>query len=264
MRSFQSEQVNESLLQEHFNRLTQGAGSISTREQERISRTLALVPDTWHSVIDVGCGDGRVSSSLLKRGCRVVGIDWSSDSVARFPGEKHVCDIRAEWPISEMFDGAICCEVLEHLTPADAARVITQIRTHVRKGFLLTVPAREVLEENTVACCQCRRDYHVWSHIQRFDEFGDVDRMAGLPSHVRDLIAASGVRPSSTFTRIRRKLGFSPYDPSYLCPYCGAPLAQSMTPSVLIRCVNKVLTWAQYVCSPFRAPGGWFACRYEV
>jgi SAM-dependent methyltransferase len=246
----------------HFDLLAENQAPLSEMEKIRIHETAAMVPESWRVVVDVGCGDGRVSKELIRRGLRVVGIDWSAKSVAHFPGETRVCDIRAPWPFTESFDGAICCEVLEHLEPPEAARVVTQLKANTRRGFLVSVPAREDFAGNIATCQACGKDYHVWGHCQRFGSFADVDAMLQSPSVERRLIAGNGVRAWDRLLRWQKRLGFWPWAASYLCPFCGERLMSPPVPPFRNRVANKLIAAFHRLTSPLRRPSGWFVCRY--
>lgn len=249
----------------YFDLRAQNPNELTVRERDRILCTAELVPSHWRRIVDVGCGDGRVSRVLIERGHTVVGIDWSSKSLQHFPGETRVCDIRKPWPFSEPFDGAICCEVLEHLMPDEAGQVVAQLRENSTQGILVTVPAHETLEANLVACPSCGEDFHLWGHSQAFESFKAVDRLVGKPATCSRFISLEGeARSSSLFAKWRRRHGFSPYDPSVLCPHCGAHLGKPAQSSLVDRLLNKGISLSNRVTAPFRPRGGWFACRYDA
>lgn len=237
---------------------------LSTVEVARIQATIPLVPREWKRIIDVGCGDGRVSRELIKSCFKVTGIDWSNKSVEHFPGFAYVSDIRSPWPITEPFDGAICCEVLEHLQPDEARKVIAQISSNITGGFLITVPAHENLESNTVDCQQCGRAYHIWGHCQTFKSFEDVDLMVGLPSKLRVHINPGRGRRSNFLQRWPRYLGQYPYHPAYVCPHCGTHLKPPESVHIVNRLLLKGIAAINRLAAPFQPKGGWFACRYNM
>lgn len=235
---------------------------LSFSEMVRIRETVNMVPANWKRILDVGCGDGRVSRELAKKGFSVMGIDWSRDSIQHFPGMAISCDIRDTWPINERFDGIVCCEVLEHLQVDDARKIIAQIASTAILGFLITVPANENLGSNIVTCPHCGNKYHIWGHMQNFNGFSDVDRMVQLDSSVRKHINPEGRKRSDRYNRWRSVFGSYPYDPSYLCPWCGMTLPPP-TPHMLESLFLKGISLLNRVTVPFQPEGGWYACRYD-
>jgi ubiquinone/menaquinone biosynthesis C-methylase UbiE len=71
------------------------------------------------SVLDVGCGTGRHSIELAKRGYTVTGLDLSAEMLAKAAAKAEAENVKVEWVHSdatqfafpEKFDAAIClCE----------------------------------------------------------------------------------------------------------------------------------------------------------
>lgn len=93
-------------------------------------------------VLDVGCGDGFLSEILIKNGCRVTGIDYSSEAIkkaSRLPGEYLQVDFYDYKP-KKQFDWIICSEVLEHLD--DDRQALKMMFSWLKPGgnLLLSVP----------------------------------------------------------------------------------------------------------------------------
>jgi len=111
----------------------------------------ALLPPPPIDVLDAGCGDGLFSRRLQEAGYRVSGIDFSERAIgfARIlaPGAAfEVLDVRAlaaEPAFEHRFDAAVLVEVLEHVAPADHARVLAGLFRTVRPGgcLVVTVPS---------------------------------------------------------------------------------------------------------------------------
>lgn len=78
---------------------------------------MALPPGS--SILDVGCGTGRHSIELAKRGYAVTGLDLSTEMLAKAADAAKAADVRVEWIHSDAarfslpakYDAAIClCE----------------------------------------------------------------------------------------------------------------------------------------------------------
>lgn len=87
---------------------------------ESLIEWLALRPG--ERVLDIGCGDGRLTAKLVACGCNIVGIDSSPEQIAaaRDAGlDAHVIDAR-ELPFGSEFDAAFSNAALHWIKEADA------------------------------------------------------------------------------------------------------------------------------------------------
>lgn len=102
----------------------------------------------FKSLVEVGCGDGRIISEIQKRHleCRFVGIDYSPRAIAFAKAfnpnvDFRVVDVTAESP-KEVFDVVLLSEVLEHIHPKDIPDFMISLRDlmHQDSLLILTVP----------------------------------------------------------------------------------------------------------------------------
>ena len=92
-----------------------------------------LGPDC-RSVLEPGCGPGRVLEPLARRGLEAVGIDRSPAMVelARARGVEVVLADMTDFELGRTFDGALCpINTLAHLTPAELARHLERMGRHL-------------------------------------------------------------------------------------------------------------------------------------
>ena len=106
-------------------------------------------------VLDVGCGNGAITSAVASLGCEVVGVDVSESSIERaresnrFPNARFEVVLGDEFDLNDGYDLIICSEVLEHLHRPQ--RLLKTIVRHLKDdGFLfITIPngygPREIL-----------------------------------------------------------------------------------------------------------------------
>jgi 2-polyprenyl-3-methyl-5-hydroxy-6-metoxy-1,4-benzoquinol methylase len=87
---------------------------------------LALIPDNAKTVLDVGCGMGRLTAKLATNQRKVVGIDLSPEMIARAREKVHdglsfICAdfLSYDWG-SQTFDCVITAAALHHI-PIDSA-----------------------------------------------------------------------------------------------------------------------------------------------
>jgi SAM-dependent methyltransferase len=119
-------------------------------EADFIVEQLALTGDA--ALLDVPCGDGRLSLNLAARGYRLTGIDLAAPLIERaraaaarrqLPATFEARDMR-DLPAHGMFDGAFCCgNSFAYLDDAGNAEFLRAISGALKPGarFLLDYPA---------------------------------------------------------------------------------------------------------------------------
>jgi 2-polyprenyl-3-methyl-5-hydroxy-6-metoxy-1,4-benzoquinol methylase len=101
------------------------------------------------TLLDAGCGAGRYDGMLVEAGHRVLGIDQSEKMLARarehfpeerFPGLRYV-----KMGLQEMdfgseqaeFDGMICVDAMEHVSPQDWPGIVDHFQKALKPGGVL-------------------------------------------------------------------------------------------------------------------------------
>jgi SAM-dependent methyltransferase len=82
-----------------------------------------LDPQPGERILDLGCGDGRLTEQLVAAGCEVVGVDGSAQQVAAARGrglEARVADARS-LPFEREFDAVFTNATLHWVKPPEAA-----------------------------------------------------------------------------------------------------------------------------------------------
>lgn len=112
------------------------------------------LPSPPATVLDVGCGDGRVSAEIVRQGYAVTGIDYLELSIlfakTMVPeGTFFVADIRddliANCGLNKgQFDTVVMVEVYEHIPPEDCAVVLANVYNILRSGgtLIISVPTK--------------------------------------------------------------------------------------------------------------------------
>lgn len=114
---------------------------------------LSLLPGSPGLAVDLGCGPGLLAGQLLERGAAVIGIDQSSNLLARARRNFPAADFRAgtleRIPLDDgRADLVIAAMVLHHLP--DPARGLREIFRVLRPGGFLIVADLERHEEETM------------------------------------------------------------------------------------------------------------------
>jgi SAM-dependent methyltransferase len=113
---------------------------------------LSLQPSGW--VLDVGCGTGRHSIELARRGFNVTGLDLSSEMLARAADAAKAAGANVEWvhadatrfSLPKKYDGAVCqplsilCNISRSLKPqANAVLTVLNAAAMLRKSTNMDV-----------------------------------------------------------------------------------------------------------------------------
>jgi SAM-dependent methyltransferase len=90
------------------------------------------------SVLEPGCGSGRMLEALRRHGLEFVGLDNSPAMVElaarRVGGDVALADI-ADFDLGRVLDGAVCpINTLAHLSPAELVRHLECMGRHLRPG----------------------------------------------------------------------------------------------------------------------------------
>jgi SAM-dependent methyltransferase len=135
--------------------------------KEDWARVDAITALPWQGrVLDVGSGDGTLGAMVVARHPEVEYIQRIEPDPQQIPQTGWMCG--RYWPVSTSFhaclerhfDGALCCEVLEHLTPEAGLALLKQIKTACKPGARVCV---------TVPCCDGSRA-HYPGHIRLFEQ----------------------------------------------------------------------------------------------
>lgn len=161
---------NIELKDDYYDHYWSNVGDLSWTETERIKQTIALIPGDCSSVLDVGCGDGRITNCLLSHQYKcVVGLDQSSKALQYVKAEKILGSVD-KLPFSDRsFDVVLCCELLEHLPSEVYPSAVEEIERVAKKYIAITVPNNEALKRTFVTCPYCGCSFHAWRHLRSFD-----------------------------------------------------------------------------------------------
>jgi SAM-dependent methyltransferase len=145
------------------------AGSLSHEEEERIKQTLSLIPEDCTSLLDVACGDGRMTNYLIPCLGKVVGLERSREALRHVKADRVLGTLESLPFADGSFDLVLCCEVLEHLSFEVYPRAIEEMQRIASKHVIVTVPNRENLKKSLVTCPSCGCRFNPWRHLRSFN-----------------------------------------------------------------------------------------------
>ncbi len=131
--------------------------------REYLAKFLALVGRPG-IILSAACGEGRFDGLLVEAGHRVVGIDQSAGALARarehFPIERFpqiqyekigMQEMALDPAYQEAFDGLICMDAMEHISPEDWPVIMRSFSQALKPGgpLYLTADARDAAEIKT-------------------------------------------------------------------------------------------------------------------
>jgi SAM-dependent methyltransferase len=142
---------------------------VSFADKVRAEVSAALVPVDVRSILDLGCGDGRITNLLARQDRFVVGTDISKTALQRVNAYRVLASIDSLPFHSLSFDLVTAFEVLEHLPDDMLRKVLCEIKRVTRRYVIVSVPCRERRWSTMVKCASCGHSYNCYGHLHSFD-----------------------------------------------------------------------------------------------
>jgi len=234
---------------------------LSCPDTIRIQETLALLPQGITTVLDIGCGDGRLTDRIPAS--LVIGLDFSDVGLTTVKVPKVVGSVDQLPFRDHAVDVVVCTEVLEHLGDDVLARTVDEIKRVAKKYILISTPCCENLFLSSTRCGQCGCVFHISWHVRSFDMPDLIKRFAGFNVKAWRFFGERQAYESPFWLWwIRRVGGKWPINEAAICPDCGNT-----------RCGSEKGNWIAWVCErmywrlakimPFRRKPYWMAILFE-
>lgn len=227
--------------------LTWKSYGASSPEHERLHKTLDVLPADVASVLDVGCGNGRLLGNISPT-VRRTGVDHSLAALRVVQVPRCQSDIYCLPFESNGFDAVLATEVIEHISANALRDSLGEVVRVPRKYNLVSVPYCEDLTRGHVVCPACRCQFHRSYHVRSFSRTDIADLFADWPS-LRLLHCDRVSRRSQLgFPGARAKLKqlaaiwmshTRPYARGRVCPQCGFLSGKGNNPHAANGTINR-------------------------
>lgn len=194
--------------------------------QRNLAKAISdFVPPDTGTILDVGCGDGKISRQVAHlTGKPVVGLDSSVEALSRCDFKTILGDASA-LPFSDAeFDLVATIDTFEHLPDNIEAQSFAELFRVAARTVMVAVPFREELQDASARCHACSSTYHVNWHMRSYDWPDLVSRTpAGWKAEAIILTGEAWPAYHSLETQFRRQVldEWSGWVDA-ICPHCGA------------------------------------------
>lgn len=147
------------------------------RQRRRAQATafyLVITPEDF--ILDVGCGEGFVTSHFLKAGY-VVGVDTSINSLLIAKQKvnelnvEFVCANAGNLPFrNSVFNKVTMLEVLEHLPKETQKKTCQEVDRILKKEGILVISVPYKEQITYTRCIHCGKLTPLWGHLHSMDE----------------------------------------------------------------------------------------------
>ena len=202
---------------------------LTIQEIHRISETTNMIPTDIASILEVGCGDGRISNIINKK-YNVTSIDINQTKIQEVSAKKIIADI-SNLPIkNDTYDLVISAEVIEHLDDDTFDKALKEMVRVCKKYILISVPFKENIPAQWKKCSGCGHIFHQWGHVRKFDCNALETLFNGAHLDKKVYLSPKETRIPPFFYVCARIIGGvwgSKEEVPRLCPECGSPAVKN-------------------------------------
>jgi len=142
---------------------------ISEKETLRFKSAFQMIPFGFHSLLDVGCGEGVFLNNFVNNDIKKFALDQDFLALKGAQSPKSLASIDALPFAERAVDVVTCMEVIEHL-PYDLYELALKELSRVAKRYILiTVPYKQNLQLMLVQCPFCFSRFNPYLHVRSFD-----------------------------------------------------------------------------------------------
>jgi len=229
-------------------------------QKERALVTQSFVPEDVDTILDIGCGDGRITNELSLK-YNITSMDINYEALKYVNKSKIIASIEQIPFHNNSFDLVLSTEVIEHLPDHLFRRAIIDIERVSKRYIVISVPYKENLYASMTRCNICGKVFHEYMHFQSFTR----KRLESIfPSFriIQSFIFGPREKYDNNFLlfivrRIGRKWLTSQMA---LCPWCGSKDLGNNQGNLISR-IAEYLNWR--ICHRLSFHKRWIIVLYE-
>ncbi len=191
---------------------------------QKLSAVQKLIPKEVETILDAGCGNGVITNAL-QNDYDIVGLDISEAALQHVTAPKMRGSITQLPFDDEHFHLCMCHEVLEHLSLQDQDQAIKELKRCASKYIMISVPYKEKLQQHYAKCANCDCEFHVYGHLQSYDQ-NKLNAMLGPEYRMVEtqIMGPQQMRNPAWLTQIKQRYLGQWFHPDFhlTCPRCGA------------------------------------------
>lgn len=198
---------------------------LTVTEKARIEKTIQFIPEDIKTVLEVGCGDGRIINNLIGKYECVCGLDISQKALEKVKTNKVQGSIENLPFPNNSFDLVICSEVIEHLPYNIYNKSLEELERVSKKNIIISVPNNENLKYRMIKCPQCGCIFHRYRHLRSFNEkqLGKLFNTFQIKK-IHQIKSSRKVHPiflTKASKSLRNLINRTLFFKDVVCPQCG-------------------------------------------
>lgn len=248
---------------EYYDKVYSIGRKFNNDEINRIKTITNMIPQDVNSLLEVGCGEGKIINSLINKYNKIYGLDISDEALKNVKTPKIKGRVENLPLPSDSFDIVLCCEVLEHLPFHLYEKSLKEIQRVSKKYILISIPNDEDLEIGQINCPKCGSFFHIYGHLRSFNFSNITDLFSDYKLFKYEIVPVDVFMFNELIIKIKKilKRDFSKFDETHLCPHCG--FSYSNKKSKLDYTNSNPILENRPLKLPMKKGGGWIVALYK-
>jgi SAM-dependent methyltransferase len=192
----------------------------------RINIIKRHIPDDVKTILDAGCGDGKLTNELaVSTDFEITGFDFSKKALPYVKTPKFHGSIDNISVADNSYDLVICTEVLEHLPTVVYKKALQELSRVSKKYIIIELPHMQQLAFGIERCSSCGAKFHCNHHYRSYNG-RNLKKLFGKSWEMVEVHIVGGPQfyyhPLWLFMR-QRLGGVWMKSPIAKCTVCGTP-----------------------------------------